>query len=59
MISCRDMADNIRSWGLTFSNISTAIEYTVNQSGSFALLYDYPAVEYWKGKEIDQIRLIQ
>ncbi len=43
------MSDNIRKWELSFQNISSAINYTVQQRGNFALLYDYPAVQYWKG----------
>ncbi len=50
---CREMAGNVRKWELTFGNISAALNYTVDQNGSFALLYDYPGVQYWKGQSQD------
>ena len=43
------MADSMRKWNTYFTDRSEAVEYAAEQNGSFAFLYDYPVLQYWKG----------
>ena len=43
------MSDRMRQWDNYFDSTQEAVDYTVYMNGSFAMLYDYPAVQYYKG----------
>ncbi len=45
----REMADSMRKWNTYFTDRTEAIQFTAEQNGSFAFLYDYPVLQYWKG----------
>ena len=57
-IHLREMGDLMRKMDAYFDNVTIAANYTEQQNGSFALIYDMPSVQYWKGEQNSPYRLV-
>ena len=43
------MSHQMRTWGTFFNATVDGVAAVMEGEGNFALLYDYPILEYWKG----------